>query len=131
MLGMGLVGVGLNLYVVPAALVGLVVATLLWSFGETIGSPAVSAYPGQIAPPELRGRYMAAAAAAGQLGYAVGPVLGAAVWVLWHSGLWWLCGLLTVGAVACIRAGIRQTANRDEASSESTVPAGAGEGRSE
>jgi MFS family permease len=118
MLGMGLVGVGLNLYVVPAALVGLVAATLLWSFGETVGSPAVSAYPGQIAPPDLRGRYMAAAAAAGQLGYAVGPILGVAVWARLGAGIWWLCGLLTVVAVACIAAGIVESGVRDAAASD-------------
>jgi MFS family permease len=112
MLGMGLVGVGLNLYVVPKALLGLGIATLLWSFGETIGSPAISAYPGRIAPPDLRGRYMAAAAAAGQLGYAVGPILGVAVWARLGAGIWWLCGLLTLGAVACIAAGIVESEAR-------------------
>jgi MFS family permease len=112
MLGMGLIGVGLTMYLVPAGIAGLVVATLVWSLGETIGSPAVSAYPGQVAPGELRGRYMAAAGASAQLGYAVGPVLGVAAWARIGPGVWALCGLLTILAVAGVGAGMRQIGDR-------------------
>lgn len=112
MLGMGLIGVGLTLYLFPAGLAGLVVATLVWSLGETIGSPAVSAYPGQVAPPDLRGRYMAAAGASAQLGYALGPVLGVAAWGRVGPGVWALCGLVTILAVAGVAAGMRPTGER-------------------
>jgi MFS family permease len=115
MLGMGLIGAGLTLYLLPAGLAGLVVATLVWSLGETIGSPAVSAYPGQVAPPDLRGRYMAAAGASAQLGYAVGPVLGVAAWAGLGAGVWALCGLVTILAVAGIGAGMRPPIRRASA----------------
>jgi MFS family permease len=126
MLGMGLVGVGLDLYLVPAGLAGLVVATLVWSFGETIGSPALSAYPGQVAPPELRGRYLASAAASAQLGYAIGPVVGALVWARVGPGVWGLCGLVTIAAVAGIGAGMRQPGDREVVTAGPVGPAPVG-----
>jgi MFS family permease len=106
-LGIGLVGLGLNLYALPAGVGGLVLATLVWSVGEMVGTPTASAYPGQVAPPRLRGRYLAAAAVPQQLGYALGPMLGTAAWALWGTGVWWLCGLLSAVAVLAALAGVR------------------------
>lgn len=105
-LGVGLVGVGMNMYAIGSAVALYVVATLVWTAGEMIGTPTASAYPGQVAPPALRGRYIAAAAVPMQIGYAVGPVLGVAVWQWSPAGVWWLCGLLTVLAVGAVLAGM-------------------------
>lgn len=106
-LGIGLVGVGMNLYVVGPAAAIFIVATLIWTTGEMIGTPTASAYPGRIAPPGMRPRYIAAAAFSMQIGYVVGPIIGAAVWGAWQSGIWWLCGLLTVAAVLATLAGMK------------------------
>jgi MFS family permease len=105
--GVGLVGLGLTLYAIPAGVIGLVVATLIWTLGEIIGTPTASAYPARVAPPERRGRYIAAASAPQQIGYALGPVLGTAVWAAWGTGVWWLCGALTVIAVIAAALGVR------------------------
>jgi MFS family permease len=124
-LGVGLVGAGLVLYAGPAAVPWLVVATVVWSAGEIVGTPTASAYPVRVAPPGLRGRYLAAAAAAQNVGYAVGPVLGAAAWARVGAGVWWLCGAVTVAAVAAALAGIERSAAR--ARPDVAVPAPADE----
>ncbi|MET7480003.1 MFS transporter [Streptomyces sp. NPDC005648] len=105
-LGIGLVGVGMNLYVAGPGIAMYVVATVVWTSGEMIGTPTASAWPGRVAPEHLRGRYIAAAAFPMQIGYAIGPVLGVAVWQASSSAVWWLSGLLTVGAVAATLVGM-------------------------
>lgn len=107
-LGVGLVGLGLNLYVVPAGIIMLIIATIIWSLGEIIGTPAASAYPVRVAPVALRGRYLAASAAPQSLGYALGPVIGTFVWVQYGAAAWWLCGILTVLAVLAAMIGVTQ-----------------------
>ncbi|MFI0977643.1 MFS transporter [Streptomyces sp. NPDC021093] len=106
-LGVGLVGVGMNLYVAGPSMAMYVVATIVWTSGEMIGTPTASAWPGRVAPGQLRGRYIAAAAFPMQIGYAIGPVLGVAVWQASSASVWWLSGVLTVGAVAAAWVGMR------------------------
>ncbi|MEU8467815.1 MFS transporter [Streptomyces sp. NPDC029006] len=105
-LGVGLVGVGMNLYVAGPSMAMYIVATVVWTSGEMIGTPTASAWPGKVAPGHLRGRYIAAAAFPMQIGYAIGPVLGVAAWQASSSSVWWLSGLLTVGAVAAVLFGM-------------------------
>ena len=126
-LGIGLVGVGMNLYVAGPGMAMYVVATVVWTAGEMIGTPTASAWPGRVAPEHLRGRYIAAAAFPMQIGYAVGPVLGVAVWQASSVAVWWLCGLLTVGAVAATLAGMsepRAPANTGTAPADSSSTTG-------
>ncbi|MGW4396611.1 MFS transporter [Amycolatopsis nivea] len=98
-LGNILVGAGMMLYLAGPSAVVLVIATLVWTAGEMVGTPTITAYPGRIAPPRLRGRYIALSEFATQVGYAAGPALGVALWAVWPAGVWWLCGVLTVVAV--------------------------------
>ncbi|WP_167545462.1 MFS transporter [Amycolatopsis rubida] len=98
-LGNILVGAGMMLYLAGPSAAVLVVATLVWTAGEMVGTPTITAYPGRIAPPRLRGRYIALSEFATQVGYAAGPALGVALWAVWPAGVWWLCGALTVLAV--------------------------------
>jgi predicted MFS family arabinose efflux permease len=106
-LGIGLVGVGLNLYVLPPQFALLVIATLVWSIGEIVGTPAASAYPARVAPAQLRGRYLAAAAVPQSIGYALGPVIGALAWTRIGTAVWWGCGLITLLAILATCVGIR------------------------
>ncbi|MBB1159199.1 MULTISPECIES: MFS transporter [Amycolatopsis] len=94
-----LVGAGMMLYLAGPSAAVLVIATLVWTAGEMVGTPTITAYPGRIAPPRLRGRYIALSEFATQVGYAAGPALGVALWAVWPAGVWWLCGVLTVVAV--------------------------------
>lgn len=105
-LGIVLVGAGMNLYVAGPSVGVYLVATVLWTFGEMIGMPTASAWPGRVAPEHLRGRYIAAAQFPLQIGYAVGPVIGVAVWQASHAWVWWVCGLITVIALAAALVGM-------------------------
>lgn len=120
-LGIGLVGAGLTMYAGPEALAWLVFATVMWSAGEIIATPTASAYPVRVAPAGLRGRYLAAAAASQNIGYAVGPVLGAFAWSRSGVGVWWLCGAVTVLAVLAALGGIAPSAARPR-TDEDVVP---------
>ncbi len=104
--GVGLVGVGMTLYIAGPTIAMFVVATLVWTLGEIIGTPTASAYPGQVAPPGLRGRYIAAAAFPMQIGYAVGPVIGVALWTVWQDGVWWGSSIITAVAVVAVLVGM-------------------------
>jgi MFS family permease len=76
----------------------------------------------------MRGRYLAAAAFSQQVGYAAGPALGLAIWTVWGSGLWWLCGLVTVVAVLATLAGMHRSRGGvlpDGAVPDGAVPDGA------
>lgn len=125
-LGIGLVGIGMNLYAAGPGVAVFVIATVGWTLGEMIGTPTASAYPGRVAPPRLRGRYLAAAAFPMQIGYAVGPVIGVAMWQIWPAGVWWLCGLLTVIAVVVTLLGMTDTDQRGadsvDGGTESALP---------
>ncbi|ROQ78230.1 MFS transporter [Streptomyces sp. NBC_01260] len=105
-LGVGLVGVGMNLYVAGPGMAMFVVATVVWTVGEMIGTPTASAWPGRVAPAHLRGRYIAASAFPMQIGYAVGPVIGIAAWQASAASVWWLCGVLTAVAVVATLMGM-------------------------
>ncbi len=117
-LGIGLVGVGMNLYLAGPLIAMFVLATLVWTVGEMTGTPTASAYPGRVAPPGLRPRYFASAAFSMQIGYAVGPAIGTAVWAVWPSGVWWLCGFLTVMAVVATLTGMARPATRNRTRSQ-------------
>jgi MFS family permease len=92
-------GFGLFEFVSPGALglvlVVLVGASVLATFGQVIGGPAAFAYPARVAPPGAIGRYLGSMFSSFQLGQALGPVIGAAVW-LWIGGPFWAI-LLAVG----------------------------------
>lgn len=121
-LGIGLVGVGMNLYAAGPAMAMFVVATVVWTVGEMIGTPTASAWPGRVAPAHLRGRYIAASAFPMQIGYAVGPVIGIAAWQASHSAVWWLCGLLTAVAVVVTLIGMAEPAGADPDETAGAVP---------
>lgn len=135
-LGIGLVGVGMNLYVAGPAIGICLAATVVWTLGEMIGTPTASAWPARVAPERLRGRYIAASQFPFQFGYAVGPVLGVAVWQVSHAAVWWLCGLLTVAAVAAGLTGMAEPESRAAAPASgepitptASVPADSGSSR--
>ncbi|MGZ9932114.1 MDR family MFS transporter [Streptomyces sp. NC-S4] len=107
-LGVGLVGVGMNLYVAGPGMAMFVIATVVWTVGEMIGTPTASAWPGKVAPAHLRGRYIAASAFPMQIGYAIGPVIGIAAWQASAASVWWLCGVLTAVAVVVTLIGMAE-----------------------
>jgi MFS family permease len=108
--GMALLGVGYLMYLGPTSIALLVVATVVWTFGEVVATPSMMAYPGMVAPPELRGRYIAAATVPQQAGYSVGPLIGIAAWQWWGDGVWLVVGpfALVAAVLTAIGAGLRR-----------------------
>jgi MFS family permease len=114
-LGMALLGAGLSLYTVAHnngatgifGLVGLVVATMIWTMGEVTAAPSMMAYPGLVAPPAMRARYIAAATIANQAGYSIGPALGVWIWSGLGGTVWLLCGALSLVSVLAVLLGTR------------------------
>jgi MFS family permease len=99
--GVLLTAVGMTLYGPWWGIAGLVVATLVWSVAECVGTPTVFfSYPVQAAPPLLRGRYLGSVQAIFAAGYAVGPSAGVAVWNASGNAVWWWCGV--AGAISVV-----------------------------
>jgi MFS family permease len=108
--GFALIGVGLAGYASPLGVAGFVVATVVWTFGEIVASPTTSAYPARASAAVLRGRYIASAQAAFGLGYAIGPLVGVALWSLAGDRLWLGCGAVGLTAAVAVWYGIRHQA---------------------
>ncbi|MFJ6719086.1 MULTISPECIES: MFS transporter [unclassified Streptomyces] len=112
--GVALTGIGMSLYALPWGVAALVIATLVWSFGEIVGYPTLFfAYPAQAGPPELRGRYLGASNSLYGLGTAVGPFLGVMLWNRFGDGLWLGCGALGLLAVGAAWLGVRPAGAAD------------------
>lgn len=128
--GMAALGLGHLLYTGPTPVAMLILATVVWTFGEVIAAPSMMAYPGLVAPPALRARYIAAATVPQQVGYAVGPMIGVAAWHAWGSGVWVLTGMSGVGAAVLVAAGAGLARRRpeDDEPGPELAPATAAEG---
>jgi len=75
----------------PGGLLIVLAGTALAAIGETIGAPAVFQYPAKVAPAGAVGRYLGAAHATFQLGYAIGPIVGVLLWTGLGDAFWALC----------------------------------------
>ncbi|UNO43143.1 MFS transporter [Streptomyces sp. MST-110588] len=112
--GTALTCLGMTLYGPSWGIAGLVVATLMWSFGEAVSAPTLFlAYPARAGPPDLRGRYLGAASAMYGLGATAGPVLAVAGWNLLGRSLWWWSAVAGLMAVPAAWAGVRPGAHGD------------------
>ncbi|MFJ8487849.1 MFS transporter [Streptomyces sp. NPDC094038] len=105
--GVVLVAAGLAAYSLPLGVVGLAVATLVWSLGEVVGSPTMVAYPAQAGSGELVGRYLGASQAVFGVGTAIGPVVGVALWQGIRGTAWLVFGGIALVAAAAIASGMR------------------------
>lgn len=103
--GSALIGVGIAMFGLPAGLWILVVGTLVWTFGEVVSAPPVSAYPALTAPAHLRGRYIGLMTTSQSIGYALGPALGAALFEVRGGAVWIMCAGLGLGAGALLWTG--------------------------
>jgi predicted MFS family arabinose efflux permease len=81
------------------AYAGLTVA--VWTFGEILSMPLLTALIAARAAPETRGRYMGIFSFAFSLAFIIGPAAGAAVFDRFGgSALWFGCGAVCVGLAA-------------------------------
>jgi MFS family permease len=62
---------------------------VIWTFGEMIMMPGSSAYAAEIAPPERRGEYMGLYTMSFNIGFSLGPFLGASLLERWGPTVAW------------------------------------------
>jgi MFS family permease len=98
-----LVGCGVAVYGLPLVPAVIIIGTLIWTLGEIIGGPAVFAYPATAGPAYLKARYIGSFQFVFGLGSAVGPVIGAALFVEFGRGVW---PLLAIGSLIAAVLGI-------------------------
>jgi hypothetical protein len=109
--GSALICLGISLFGLPAGAWLLIVGAVVWTTGEIVSAPSISAYPALIAPAELRGRYIGALSTSQALGYALGPAAGTALYQFMGSAMWTMCLLLGMVAGTGMWFGITQPAN--------------------
>ncbi len=124
--GFGLVAVGYGIYGIGIVPVFLILGTLFWTGSEIIGAPTTFAYPGMVAPPDLRGRYFGAMQSTFGLATAIGPVIGITLWNDLGQGVWLCAAASGVIATICARIGMRIPSAAAEVSPEPAVSEPAG-----
>jgi len=95
-LGAVLFAVGFGSMAVLQSVPGLLVAAVLWTFGEMIAMPASGAYAADIAPPGRAGQYAGAYASTFSMAILVGPWAGTIALERFGATALW-CGVLAVG----------------------------------
>jgi MFS family permease len=87
---------------------GVFAAVVVWTFGEMIMMPGSSAYAAEIAPPERRGEYMGLYTMSFNVGFSVGPLLGASLLGRWGPSVAWGAAFVSgsVSALMMSRIGV-------------------------
>jgi predicted MFS family arabinose efflux permease len=103
-LGSLLVGAGFGVFGLSHGLTGVTVGVVIWTFGEMVLIPSMSAYAADIAPANRRGAYMGLYSMAFNLAFAVGPWLGTEILQRAGSRVLWAAmfglGLLSTALMA-------------------------------
>jgi MFS family permease len=84
------------------SIVGLVLCMALFTFGEMITMPTYTAYVAELAPPNMRGRYMGASGFTWAIGLITGPALGMKLFAASPTTYWIACAILGAFAAAVI-----------------------------
>jgi MFS family permease len=109
-LGYALMGGGLALLAFGAGAAMLILAMVVLTIGEMISSPVASSYVANLAPDEMRGRYMGVAGFSWSIAAGVGPMAGLALYGAAPEMLWIACGIAGLGAAWLI---LIRTKHRD------------------
>ncbi|HJQ02999.1 MAG TPA: MFS transporter [Jatrophihabitans sp.] len=104
--GFGLLALGQSVYALPWGVGVFIIGTLIWTIAEITAGPTMASYPGRVAPNHLRGHYIAAMQTMFNLGAAIGPVLGVAVYRAVGSAVWGWCAAGCVVGLALALAGM-------------------------
>ena len=97
-LGVFLIGAGFGGMALVESIPSLLVTVVLWTFGEMLLFPGAQAYVAELAPPSRRGAWMGVFMMAFNLGFAIGPLSGAALMDAYGSKVLWICLLYTSDA---------------------------------
>ena len=105
--GWGFVMFGYTVYAIGLAPGLLILGTILWTASEITGAPTTFAYPGMVAPPHLRGRYIGVMISVFQLGNTLGPIMGIALWSHVGDAVFMWAALVALLATLCALIGMR------------------------
>jgi MFS family permease len=97
-LGYALMGGGLALLAFGAGVWMLILAMVVLTVGEMISSPLASSYVANLAPDEMRGRYMGINGLSWNIAAGIGPMAGLWLYGMSPELLWVLCGVTGLGA---------------------------------
>ncbi len=97
-LGYALMGGGLALLSFGSGVAMLVLAMVVLTIGEMVSSPVASIYMSNLAPDEMRGRYMGFGALSWNIAAGIGPMTGLWLYGMSPQMLWVSCGVLGLGA---------------------------------
>ena len=122
-LGGVLFAVGFGSMAVLHSVPGLLLADVIWTFGEMIAMPASGAYTTDIAPPGRAGQYAGAYASTFSLAVLVGPWAGTIALDRFGATALW-CGVLVIGLIGALVLCFVEEVS--EASSSSQCDASAG-----
>ncbi|MGH7943061.1 MAG: MFS transporter [Limisphaerales bacterium] len=86
--GYALIGIGFALNAFAHTIPALVVCMIIFTVGEIITMPTSSAYLANLAPAEMRGRYMGVSGLAWSLALIIGPALGMKLFTA-APGIYW------------------------------------------
>lgn len=124
MTGFALLGAGMACYALPLGAAIFVIGTLVWSLAEIVAGPTMFAYPAMTGPPRLRPRYIASGQVVFNLGIAIGPAAGVAIWNGIGRSTWLVCGLACLAGFAASWVGVRTTAADQPQPDAGTAAAG-------
>ena len=100
-IGAFLFAVGSGAFGFAAGPVLVIIAMMVWTFGEMLLFPQAAAYVAEIAPPSRRGQYMGAYSLAFSLSFAVAPWAGTSAYARFGALSLWL-GVFAVGVVSAL-----------------------------
>ena len=102
MIGALLAGIGFGGFAIANTVVPLVIAIMIFTFGEMIFFPITAAYTSEIAPANKRGEYMGYYQMTFSFAFSAGPWLGTVVYQHYGSVILWIgalvLGLITAGS---------------------------------
>lgn len=104
-LGFLLTGIGFGLNFFAASVLPLAIAVAVSTVGEVVFMPRGTSYVAEIAPVEMRARYMSALESVWSLSLVISPGLGIALYETAGTSFWLICAAAgTVAAVAMFAA---------------------------
>jgi MFS family permease len=101
MLGALLAGIGFGGFAISTTVIPLVIAIVVFTFGEMIFFPITAAYTSEIAPADKRGEYMGYYQMTFSFAFSAGPWLGAVVYQNYGSVILW-SGALVFGLITAV-----------------------------
>jgi MFS family permease len=101
-IGFLLTGVGFGLNAFAAGMVALAVAVAIATVGEVVFMPHAAAHVAEIAPLDMRARYMSALESAWSLSLVISPSIGIALYEMSGRSFWLISAGLGAGAAVAV-----------------------------